>query len=63
MAQISKSFYALIILLCLSLIVTGKDITCNVAGDCPEYFRCPPNTFVRCVSNICECRGLSHQQP
>ena len=32
------------------------DIECTVAGDCPDYFRCPPNTFVRCISDICECR-------
>ncbi|RHN79207.1 putative Late nodulin [Medicago truncatula] len=60
MDQISKSFYALMIFLSLILVVTSNDIKCTVAGDCPDFFRCPPNTFVRCISNICICRSLSH---
>ncbi|KEH41526.1 Nodule Cysteine-Rich (NCR) secreted peptide [Medicago truncatula] len=56
MTQISKSFYALIIFLSLILVVTSKDITCTVAGDCPNFFVCPPNNFVRCIRNLCKCR-------
>ncbi|KEH41525.1 putative Late nodulin [Medicago truncatula] len=63
MTQISKSFYALIIFLSLILVVTSKDITCTVAGDCPNFFVCPPNNFVRCIRNLCKCRSLSYKQP
>jgi len=86
MAQIFKSFYALIIFLSLIFVVTGKgkricilffyvihnlslpidqidlllfyfaDIKCIVAGDCPNFFVCPPNNFVRCIKKFCKCR-------
>ncbi|RHN79363.1 putative Late nodulin [Medicago truncatula] len=63
MAQISKSFYALIIFLSLILVVTGiKLIKCTVSDDCPMNFRCPPNTFVRCISDLCTCRSLLDEQ-
>jgi len=31
-------------------------LKCIVNDDCPMNFKCPPNTFVRCISDVCTCR-------